>query len=130
MRKVYIQQIETYEYLVDDKTTDDQAYDQLLEAWNDGTLDTPDDVDVNFVTDELLKTYIDIQQSQNTRIELLEQIAEQLLKQHNAIQEITIVPQNHYSFMIKTNSQTKFIPTKSTEELNRKIEKLLESEKK
>ena len=32
--------------------------------------------------------------------------------------------------MIKTNSQTKFIPTKSTEELNRKIEKLLESEKK
>lgn len=130
MRKVYIQQIETYEYLVDDKTTDDQAYDQLLEAWNDGTLDTPDDVDVNFVTDELLKTYIDIQQSQNTRIELLEQIAEQLLKQHNAIQEITIVPKNHYSFMIKTNSQTKFIPTKSTEELNRKIEKLLESEKK
>ena len=130
MRKVYIQQIETYEYLVDDKTTNDQAYDQLLEAWNDGTLDTPDDVDINFVTDELLKTYIDIQQSQNTRIELLEQIAEQLLKQHNAIQEITIVPQNHYSFMIKTNSQIKFIPTKSTEELNQQIEKLLESEAK
>ena len=130
MRKVYIQQIETYEYLVDDKTTNDQAYDQLLEAWNDGTLDTPDDVDINFVTDELLKTYIDIQQSQNTRIELLEKIANQLLKKHNTIQEITIVPQNNYSFMVKTNSQTKFIPTKSTEELNREIEKLLESEKK
>lgn len=59
----------------------------------------------------------------------MKQIADQLLKEHDVIQEITIIPQNNYSFMVKTNSQTKFIPTKSTEELNREIEKLLESEK-
>lgn len=60
MRKVYIQQTETYEYLVDEKLTDDEIYDQLLKTWNDETLDIPDDIDVNFVTDELQKTYIDI----------------------------------------------------------------------
>lgn len=128
MRKVYIQQTETYEYLVDEKLTNDQAYDKLLEAWNDGTLDQPDDVDVHFIIDELEETYLDIERGQNARIELLKQIADQLLKEHDAIQEITIIPQNNYSFMVKTNSQTKFIPTKSTEELNREIEKLLESE--
>ena len=130
MRKVYIQQTETYEYLVDEKLTNDEAYDQLLEAWDDGTLEDPIDIDVHFITDELEETYLDIQRAQNARIELLEKIANQLLKKHNTIQEITIVPQNNYSFMVKTNSQTKFIPTKSTEELNREIEKLLESEKK
>lgn len=130
MRKVTVQQIESYDFHIEDNLINDQAYDKLLEAWNDGTLDQPDDVDVHFIIDELEETYLDIERAQNARIELLEKIANQLLKKHNTIQEITIVPQNNYSFMVKTNSQTKFIPTKSTEKLNREIEKLLESEKK
>lgn len=130
MKKVYIQQTETYEYLVDEKLTNDEAYDQLLEAWDDGTLEDPIDIDVHFITDELEETYLDIERAQNSRIELLKQIADHLLKDHDAIQEIKIVPQNNHSFMVKTKSQTKFIPTKSTEELNREIKKLLESETK
>lgn len=130
MKKVTVQQIESYDLYVEDNFNYDQAYDQLLEAWNDGTLDQPDDVDIHFIIDELEKTYLDIERAQNARIELLEKIAEKLLKQHDSIQEITIVPQNHYSFMVKTKSQIKFIPTKNTEELNREIKDLLESEPK
>lgn len=130
MKKVTIQQIESYDYHIDDNLTNDQAYDKLLEAWNDGSLDQPDNVDVHFIIDELEETYLDIERAQNARIELLKQIADQLLKKHDAIQEITIVPQDHYRFMIKTKSQIKFIPTKNTEELNREIKSILESEKK
>lgn len=130
MRKVTVQQIESYDFHVEDNLTNDQAYDKLLEAWNDGNLDQPDDVDVHFIIDELEETYLDIERAQNARIELLKQIADQLLKEHDEIQEITIVPQDHYRFMIKTKSQIKFIPTKNTEELNREIKKLLESEPK
>lgn len=130
MKKVTIQQIESYDYHIDDNLTNDQAYDELLEVWNDGSLDQPDNVNVHFIIDELEETYLDIERAQNARIELLKQIADQLLKEHDAIQEITIVPQDHYRFMIKTKSQIKFIPTKNTEELNRKIKKLLESESK
>lgn len=128
MRTVSIQQIETYDYVVDDKLTNDQIYDKILKDWNEGA-PYPNDVDVHFIIDELEETYLDIERAQNARIKLLKQIADQLLKEHDVIQEITIIPQNNYSFMVKTNSQTKFIPTKSTEELNREIEKLLESEK-
>ena len=128
MRKVTVQQIESYDLYVEDNFNYDQAYDQLLEAWNDGTLDQPDDVDVHFIIDELEETYLDIKRSQDARIELLKQIADQLLKEHDAIIEITIVPQDHYRFMVKTKSQIKFIPTKNTEELNREIKDLLESE--
>lgn len=130
MRKVTVQQIESYDFHVDDDLTNDQAYDKLLEAWNDGTLDQPDDVDIHFIIDELEETYLDIERAQNARIELLKQIADHLLKKHDAIQEITIVPQDHYRFMVKTKSQIKFIPTKNTEELNREIKSLLESETK
>ena len=130
MRKVTVQQIESYDFHVEDNLTNDKAYDKLLETWNDGTLDQPDDVDIHFIIDELEETYLDIERAQNSRIELLKQIADQLLKDHDAIQEIKIVPQNNHSFMVKTKSQTKFIPTKSTEELNREIKKLLESETK
>lgn len=130
MKKVTIQQIESYDYHIDDDLTNDQAYDKLLKAWNDGSLDQPDNVDVHFIIDELEETYLDIERAQKARIELLKQIADQLLKKHDAIQEITIVPQDHYRFMIKTKSQIKFISTKNTEELNREIKKLLESESK
>jgi hypothetical protein len=130
MKKVTVQQIESYDLYVEDNFNYDQAYDQLLEAWNDGTLDQPDDVDIHFIIDELEETYLDIERAQNARIELLKQIADHLLKEHDAIQEITIVPQDHYRFMVKTKSQIKFIPTKNNEELNREIESLLESETK
>lgn len=130
MRTITVQQIESYDFHVDDNLTNDQAYDKLLEAWNDGSLDQPDDVDIHFIIDELEETYLDIERAQNARIELLKQIADQLLKEHDAIQEITIVPQDHYRFMVKTKSQIKFIPTKNTEELNREIKSLLESEPK
>lgn len=129
MRKVTVQQIESYDFHVEDNLTNDQAYDKLLEAWNDGSLDQPDDVDVHFIIDKLEETYLDIERAQNARIELLKQIADRLLKEHEAIQEITIVPQDHYHFMIKTKSQIKYIPTKNTEQLARDIESLLESEK-
>ena len=128
MRKVTVKQIESYDFHVEDNITNDQAYDKLLEAWNDGTLDQPDDVDVHFIIDELEETYLDIERAQNARIELLKQIADQLLEEHDAIKEITIVSQDHYRFMVKTKSQIKFIPTKNTEELNREIKSLLESE--
>lgn len=130
MRKITVQQIESYDFHIEDNLTNDQAYDKLLEAWNDGTLDQPDDVDVHFIIDELEETYLDIERSQNARIELLKQIADQLLKEHDTIREITIVPQDHYRFMVKTKSQINFIPTKNTEELNREIKSLLESEPK
>lgn len=130
MRKITVQQIESYDFHVEDNLTNDQAYDKLLEAWNDGTLDQPDDVDVHLIIDELEETYLNIERAQNARIELLKQIADRLLKEHDAIQEITIVPQDHYRFMVKTKSQIKFIPTKNTEELNREIKSLLESEPK
>lgn len=130
MRKITVQQIESYDFHVEDNLTNDQAYDKLLEAWNDGTLDQPDDVDIHFIIDELEETYLNIERAQNARIELLKQIADRLLKEHDAIQEITIVPQDHYRFMVKTKSQIKFIPTKNTEELNREIKSLLESEPK
>ena len=130
MRKITVQQIESYDFHIEDNLTNDQAYDKLLEAWNDGTLDQPDDVDVHFIIDELEETYLNIERAQNARIELLKQIADRLLKEHDAIQEITIVPQDHYRFMVKTTSQIKFIPTKNTEELNREIKSLLESEPK
>ena len=130
MRKTFIQQIETYEVFIEDEMTNDEAYDELIEIWNDGSLDQPDDVDIHFIIDELEETYLDIERAQNARIELLKQIADQLLKEHDAIQEITIVPQDHYRFMVKTKSQIKFIPTKNTEELNREIKSLLESEPK
>ena len=128
MRKITVQQIESYDFHIEDNLTNDQAYDKLLETWNDGTLDQPDDVDVHFIIDELEETYLNIERAQNARIELLKQIADRLLKEHDAIQEITIVPQDHYRFMVKTKSQIKFIPTKNTEELNREINSLLESE--
>ena len=130
MRTVTVQQIESYDFHVNDDLTNDQAYDKLLEAWNDGTLDKPDNVDVHFIIDELEETYLNIERAQNARIELLKQIADRLLKEHDAIQEITIVPQDHYRFMVKTKSQIKFIPTKNTEKLNREIKSLLESEPK
>lgn len=129
MRTVSIQQIETYDYVVDDKLTNDQIYDKILKDWNEGA-PNPNDVDVHFIIDELEETYLDIERSQNARIELLKQIADRLLREHDAIQEITIVPQDHYRFMVKTKSQIKFIPTKNTEELNREIKSLLESEPK
>lgn len=128
MRKVSIQQIETYDYVVDDKLTNDQIYDKILKDWNEGA-PYPNDVDVHFIIDELEETYLDIERAQNARIELLKQIADHLLKKHDAIQEITIVPQDNYSFMIKTKSQIKYITTKNTEQLARDIESLLESEK-
>lgn len=130
MRKVTVQQIESYDFHVEDNLTNDQAYDKLLEVWNDSSLDQPDDIDVHFIIDELEETYLDIERAQNARIELLKQIADKLLKEHETIQEITIVPQDHYRFMVKTKSQIKFIPTKNTEELNREIKSLLESESK
>lgn len=130
MRKITVQQIESYDFHVEEDLTNDQAYDKLLEAWNDGTLDQPDDVDIHFIIDELEETYLDIERAQNARIELLKQIADKLLKEHDAIQKITIVPQDHYRFMVKTKSQIKFISTKNTEELNREIKSLLESEPK
>ena len=83
MRTVTVQQIESYDFHVEDDLTNDQAYDKLLEAWNDGTLDQPDDVDVHFIIDELEETYLDIERAQNARIELLKQIADKLLKEHN-----------------------------------------------
>ena len=129
MRTVSIQQIETYDYVVDDKLTNDQIYDKILKDWNEGA-PYPNDVDVHFIIDELEETYLDIERSQNARIELLKQIADRLLREHDAIQEIIIVPQDHYRFMVKTKSQIKFIPTKNTEELNREIKSLLESEPK
>ena len=129
MRTVSIQQIETYDYVVDDKLTNDQIYDKILKDWNEEA-PYPNDVDVHFIIDELEETYLDIERSQNARIELLKQIADRLLREHDAIQEITIVPQDHYRFMVKTKSQIKFIPTKNTEELNREIKSLLESEPK
>ena len=128
MRKVSIQQIETYDYVVDDKLTNDQIYDKLIKNWNEGA-PHPNDVKVNFIIDELEETYLNIERTYKARIRLLEKIADQLLKEHDAIQEITIVPQDNYSFMIKTKSQIKYIPTKNTEELTRQINYLLESEK-
>ena len=130
MRKVTVKQIESYDFHIKNNLTNDQAYNKLLEAWNDGSLDQPDNIDVHFIIDKLEQTYLDIERAQNARIELLKQIADQLLKEYDKIQEITIVPQDHYRFMIKTKSQIKFIPTKNTEELNREIKKLLESESK
>ena len=130
MRKITVKQIESYDYHIDDNLTNDQAYDKLLEAWNDGSLDQPDNIDVHFIIDELEETYLDIERAQNARIELLKQIADHLLKEHDEIQEITIVPQDNYQFMVKTKSQIKFIPTKNSEELNREIKNLLESETK
>lgn len=130
MRKVTVKQIESYDFHIENNLANDQAYNKLLETWNDGSLDQPDYVDVHFIIDELEETYLDIERAQNARIELLKQIADQLLKEHDAIQKITIVPQDHYRFMIKTKSQIKFISTKNTEELNREIKKLLESESK
>lgn len=130
MRKVTVKQIESYDFHIENNLTNDQAYNKLLEAWNDGSLDQPDNIDVHFIIDKLEQTYLDIERAQNARIELLKQIADQLLKEYDKIQEITIVPQDHYRFMIKTKSQIKFIPTKNTEELNREIKKLLESESK
>lgn len=129
MRKVSIQQIETYDYFVDDELTHDQIYDKILKNWNEGA-PYPNDVDVHFIIDELEETYLDIERAQNARIELLKQIADRLLREHDSIKEITIVPQDHYRFMVKTKSQIKFIPTKNTEELNREIKSLLESEPK
>lgn len=130
MRKVTVKQIESYDFHIENNLTNDQAYNKLLEAWNDGSLDQPDNIDVHFIIDKLEQTYLDIERAQNARIELLKQIADQLLKEYDKIQEITIVPQDHYRFMIKTKSQIKFIPTKNTEELNREIKKILESESK
>lgn len=130
MRKVTVKQIESYDFHIENNLTNDQAYNKLLEAWNDGSLDQPDNIYVHFIIDKLEQTYLDIERAQNARIELLKQIADHLLKEHDAIQEITIVPQDHYRFMVKTKSQIKFIPTKNTEELNREIKKLLESEPK
>lgn len=130
MRKVTVKQIESYDFHIENNLTNDQAYNKLLEAWNDGSLDQPDNIDVHFIIDKLEQTYLDIERAQNARIELLKQIADQLLKEYDKIQEITIVPQDYYRFMIKTKSQIKFIPTKNTEELNREIKKLLESESK
>lgn len=130
MRKVTVKQIESYDFHIENNLTNDQAYNKLLEAWNDGSLDQPDNIDVHFIIDKLEQTYLDIERAQNARIELLKQIADQLLKEYDKIQEITIVPQDHYRFMIKTKSQIKFIPTKNTEELNREIKSLLESEPK
>lgn len=130
MRKITVQQIESYDFYVENDISNDQAYNKILEAWNNGSLEQPDDTDVHFIIDELDETYLNIERAQNTRIELLKQIANQLLKEHEAIQEITIVPQDHYRFMVKTKSQIKFIPTKNTEELNREIKNLLESESK
>lgn len=129
MRKVSIQQIETYDYVVDDSLTNDQIYDKLIKDWNQGS-PHPNDVNVHFIIDKLEETYLDIERAQNARIELLKQIADQLLKEHDAIKEIKIVPQDHYRFMVKTKSQIKFIPTKNTEELNREIKDLLEIEPK
>ena len=73
MKKVTVQQIESYDLYVEDNFNYDQAYDKLLEAWNDGSLDQPDDVDINFIIDKLEETYLDIERAQNARIELLEQ---------------------------------------------------------
>ena len=128
MRKVSIQQIETYDYFVDDELTHDQIYDKILKDWNEGA-PYPNDVNIHFIIDELEETYLDIERAYKARIRLLDKIADQLLKEHDAIQEITIVPQDNYSFMIKTKSQIKYIPTKNTEELTRQINYLLESEK-
>ena len=134
MKKVSIQQIETYDYLIDEELTNDQIYDKLIKNWNEGA-PYPNDVNVHFIIDELEETYLNIERAYKDRIRLLDKIADQLLKEHDAIQEITIipqdtiVPQDNYSFMIKTKSQIKFIPTKNTEELNREIKNLLESEK-
>lgn len=129
MRKVSIQQIETYDYFVDNELTHNQIYDKILKNWNEGA-PYPNDIDVHFIIDELEETYLDIERAQNARIELLKQIADRLLREHDSIKEITIVPQDHYRFMVKTKSQIKFIPTKNTEELNREIKSLLESEPK
>ena len=129
MRKVSIQQIETYDYFVENELTHNQIYDKILKNWNEGA-PYPNDIDVHFIIDELEETYLDIERAQNARIELLKQIADRLLREHDSIKEITIVPQNHYRFMVKTKSQIKFIPTKNTEELNREIKSLLESEPK
>lgn len=128
MRKVSIQQIETYDYVLDDKLTNDQIYDKILKDWNEGA-PYPNDVNVHFIIDELEETYLDIERAYKARIRLLDKIADKLLKEHDAIQKITIVPQDNYSFMIKTKSQIKYIPTKNTEQLARDIESLLESEK-
>ena len=127
MRTVSIQQIETYDYVVDDSLTNDQIYDKILKNWNEGA-PYPNDVNVHFIIDELEETYLDIERAYKARIRILDKIADQLLKEHDAIKEITIVPQDHYRFMVKTKSQIKFIPTKNTEELNREIKDLLESE--
>ena len=129
MRTVSIQQIETYDYVVDDSLTNDQIYDKLIKDWNEGA-PHPNDVNVYFIIDELEETYLDIERAYRARIQLLEKIADNLLKEHDAIQEITIVPQDNYRFMVKTKSQIKFISTKNTEELNREIKNLLESETK
>ena len=80
MRKVTVKQIESYDFHIENNLTNDQAYNKLLEAWNDGSLDQPDYVDVHFIIDELEETYLDIERAQNARIELLKQIADQLLK--------------------------------------------------
>lgn len=130
MKKVSVKQIEIYDFVIDDNLNNDQTYDRILETWNNNQLNHPNDVDVHFIIDELEETYLDIERAQNDRIELLKQIADQLLKNHDEIQEITIVPQDNYRFMIKTKSQIKFIPTKNSEELSREIKQLLESEPK
>ena len=120
MRTVSIQQIETYDYFVDDKLTNDQIYDKILKDWNEAS-PHPNDVNVHFIIDELEETYLNIERAYKARIRILDKIADQLLKEHDAIQEITIVPQDNYSFMIKTKSQIKYIPTKNTEELNKHV---------
>lgn len=129
MRTVSIKQIETYNYSVDNELTNNQIYDKLIKDWNEEA-PYPNDVNVHFIIDELEETYLNIERAYKARIRLLDKIADHLLKEHNAIQEITIVPQDHYRFMVKTKSQIKFIPTKNTEELNREIKSLLESEPK
>lgn len=129
MRTVSIKQIETYNYSVDNELTNDQIYDKLIKDWNEEA-PYPNDVNVHFIIDELEETYLNIERAYKARIRLLNKIADQLLKEHDAIQEITIVPQDNYSFMIKTKSQIKYIPTKNTEELNREIKDLLEREPK
>ena len=76
MKKVYIQQIETYDYFVDDELTNDQIYDKLIKDWNEGS-PQPDDTDIHFIIDELEETYLNIGRSSYNRIQILEKIADQ-----------------------------------------------------
>ena len=71
MKKVSVKQIEIYDFVIDDNLNNDQAYDKILETWNNNQLNHPNDVDVHFIIDELEETYLDIERAQNARIELL-----------------------------------------------------------